>query len=146
VAARSVRFAAYGRVNVWNEIMTGTSTHYGASDWLLMIYAVIMVILGLPLLVGGAYLVYLGGSVYYILAGIGLIVAGVLLFRGRMAGFWIYTLTFVVTIIWGLAEVGLNGWALIPWTVGPIILMIISLLFLPVLNRDRHSYRTEAIQ
>lgn len=146
MAARPPPPMGYGRVNIWNEIMTRTSTHYGASDWLLMIYAVIMVILGLPLLVGGAYLLYLGGSVYYLLAGIGLIVAGVLLFRGRMAGFWIYALTFVVTIVWGLAEVGLNGWALIPWTVGPIILMIISLLFLPVLNRNRHSYRTEAVQ
>jgi quinoprotein glucose dehydrogenase len=112
-----------------------------------MIYAVIMVILGLPLLVGGAYLVYLGGSVYYLLAGIGLIVAGVLLFRGRMAGLWIYALTFVVTIVWGVVEVGFNGWALIPWTVGPIILMIITLLFLPVLGRDRRVHRAEgAIQ
>ena len=123
--------------------MSATSTHYGVGDWLLMIYAVIMVILGLPLLVGGAYLVYLGGSVYYLLAGIGLIVAGVLLFRGRMAGFWIYALTFVVTIVWGLVEVGFNGWALIPWTVGPIILMIITLLFLPVLGRGRRAYREE---
>ncbi|MBN9076545.1 MAG: hypothetical protein BGN87_13920 [Rhizobiales bacterium 65-79] len=123
--------------------MSGTSTHYGVGDWLLMIYAVIMVILGLPLLVGGAYLVYLGGSVYYLLAGIGLIVAGVLLFRGRMAGLWIYALTFVVTIVWGVVEVGFNGWALIPWTVGPIILMIITLLFLPVLGRDRRVHRAE---
>lgn len=123
--------------------MSGTSTHYGVGDWLLMIYAVIMVILGLPLLVGGAYLVYLGGSVYYLLAGIGLIVAGVLLFRGRMAGLWIYALTFVVTIVWGVVEVGFNGWALIPWTVGPIILMIVTLLFLPVLGRDRRVHRAE---
>lgn len=120
--------------------------HHGAGGWLLMIYAVIMVILGLPLLIGGAYLVYLGGSVYYVIAGIGLIVAGVLLFRGRMAGFWIYTLTFILTIVWGFAEVGLNGWALIPWTVGPIILMIISLLFLPVLHRGRRAYREEVVQ
>ena len=123
--------------------MSGTSTRYGVGDGLLMIYAVIMVILGLPLLVGGAYLVYLGGSVYYLLAGIGLIVAGVLLFRGRMAGLWIYALTFVVTIVWGVVEVGFNGWALIPWTVGPIILMIITLLFLPVLGRDRRVHRAE---
>jgi glucose dehydrogenase len=126
--------------------MSGTSMRHGAGNWLLMIYAVIMVILGLPLLIGGGYLVYLGGSVYYVIAGIGLIVAGILLFRGRMAGFWIYTLTFILTIVWGLAEVGLNGWALIPWTVGPIILMIISLLFLPVLHRGRRAYREEVIQ
>lgn len=126
--------------------MSGTSIRYGAGDWLLMIYAVVMVILGLPLLIGGAYLIYLGGSLYYLLAGIGLIVAGLLLFRGRMAGFWIYTLTFILTIVWGLAEVGLNGWALVPWTVGPVILMIVALLFLPVLNRNRRGYREEAIQ
>jgi quinoprotein glucose dehydrogenase len=119
---------------------------HGAGNWLLMIYAVIMVMLGLPLLIGGGYLVYLGGSVYYVIAGIGLIVAGILLFRGRMAGLWIYTLTFILTIVWGLAEVGLNGWALIPWTVGPIILMVISLLFLPVLHRGRRAYHEEVIQ
>ena len=125
--------------------MPTTSMSHGAGGWLLMIYAVIMVILGLPLLVGGVYLIYLGGSIYYALAGIGLIVAGVLLFQGRMAGLWIYALTFIVTIVWGLAEVGLNGWALIPWTVGPVILMIVTLLFLPVLNRNRRLYREEAV-
>jgi quinoprotein glucose dehydrogenase len=122
-------------------MQTTDTVRYSAGRWILMIYAVIMILLGLPLLVGGAWLVILGGSVYYIIAGIGLIVAGTLLFRAQMAGLWVYVATFLLTIIWGLAEVGLHGWALIPWTVGPIILLIITLLFIPVL-RNGGTYRT----
>lgn len=116
--------------------MPTVAHRYSAGRWILMVYAVILVLLGLPLLIGGAWLVALGGSVYYIIAGIGLIAAGIFLFRARMVGLWLYLATFLLTVIWGLAEVGLHGWALIPWTVGPIILLIITLLFIPVLRRE----------
>ncbi|MCB1474662.1 MAG: hypothetical protein H6883_14935 [Rhodobiaceae bacterium] len=107
---------------------------YTAGQWLLMAFGVIVGLLGVPLLFGGAYLIYLGGSAYYAIAGAGLIAAGILLFMGSMAGLWIYALTFLLSLVWGIAEVGFDGWALIPWTVGPAILMIIALLFIPVLR------------
>lgn len=114
--------------------------HYGFGRWALIVYAVILGIFGLLLLVGGVWLMILGGTVYYAIAGLGLLASAILLFQARMAGLWVYLLTFVLTIAWGLAEVGLHGWALIPWTVGPVILLVVTLLFIPVLRSHRVAY------
>jgi hypothetical protein len=56
----------------------------------------------------------LGGSVYYLLVGLGLIAAGVLRIRGRAMGAWIYLAVFALTIVWALWEVGVNVGAAIP--------------------------------
>ncbi|WP_300759112.1 hypothetical protein, partial [Janthinobacterium sp.] len=49
---------------------------------LLLITGVVFILLGLALAGGGAWLVYLGGSWYYVLAGIGLLIAGALVLKG----------------------------------------------------------------
>ncbi len=46
--------------------------------------------LGLPLAAGGMYLVVLGGSFYYVIAGALLLTAGVLAWRRHRAAIWIY--------------------------------------------------------
>ena len=48
---------------------------------LLVITAVIFILLGLALAGGGAWLVSLGGSWYYVVAGIGMLVAGALVWN-----------------------------------------------------------------
>src|SRR5262245_24139715 len=78
------------------------------------VFAVIVALLGLPLLVFGIRLIGLGGSWYYSVAGAALIASAVLLARGSYAGAWIYGLTLLATLIWGLVEVGLDLWALMP--------------------------------
>lgn len=84
----------------------------------------ILVLIGLVLAIGGVQLVGLGATWYYLLAGIALIVSGVLLVLGRREGFWLYLLTFILTILWALAEVGLDGWKLMPRLLAPAILML----------------------
>src|SRR5438874_666317 len=102
---------------------------YGA--WLLGIF---FVLLGLPQVLGGAWLLALGGSPYYLPAGIALVAAGVLVFRGRAAGAWLYGAFFLVTILWSYYEVGLNGWGLLPRLFGLALLMILVLLLAPTLE------------
>lgn len=70
--------------------------------------------LGLALAVGGGYLGFLGGSLYYLLSGIAMIGSAVLIWRGRAAGYWLYALLCVATVCWALVEAGLDGWALLP--------------------------------
>jgi len=86
------------------------------------ISAIILVLLGLVLGAGGGQLVSLGGSWYYLLAGIALVAAGVLLWKGLKSGLWLYGGLIAATLVWSLWEVGLDGWALVPRLVGPIIL------------------------
>ncbi|KKC28025.1 glucose dehydrogenase, partial [Sphingomonas sp. SRS2] len=99
-----------------------------------MIVGAILACIGLVLMMGGVWLAALGGSPYYAVAGIGLGIAGLLLIRGRAAGVWVYVATWLLSLIWGLAEAGLDGWGLIPFAVGPTVLLILVLLTLPVLR------------
>jgi quinate dehydrogenase (quinone) len=78
------------------------------------IFAVIVMLIGLGMLLGGIQLATLGGSFYYIAAGIALLASGVLLWRGSNNGAWLYGLTLFGTLIWGLIEVGIDLWALMP--------------------------------
>ncbi len=72
----------------------------------------------------GGWLVALGGSPYYVVAGLGLLISGVLIGRQRQLGAWIYTIVLAGTVIWAIWEVGLDGWSLIPRLVAPAVLGI----------------------
>lgn len=56
----------------------------------------------------------LGGSLYYLLAGIGLIVSGVLLLAGRSSALLVYGVVLFASSVWALWEVGLDWWQLVP--------------------------------
>ncbi len=106
-------------------------------EWLTILFAFLLVAIGLALLVGGAWLASLGGSFYYILAGCALFAAGIVMLAGSPIGVGIYLLTYLFTWGWALWEVGMNGWALVPRIVAPTILAVLALLCLPVLQRGR---------
>ena len=89
---------------------------------------------------GGAKLIGAGGSWYYLFAGLALIVAGLAVAQRKLLGAWIYAGAFVVTALSGL-EVGLNGWALVPRLVGPLVLLLLVILSLPVLDANRGRWR-----
>jgi quinoprotein glucose dehydrogenase len=109
----------------------------GAGLWAARAVGVLFILIGLVLAVGGAWLVALGGSPYYVAAGIGLVVSGVLLWRARPLGAWLYVAIFAGTVVWALWEVGLNGWALLPRVFAPMVLLLAVILLLPALDRVR---------
>lgn len=103
----------------------------------------LVALIGAVLALGGLWLAILGGSLYYLLAGAGLIASGVLLARNRVAGVLLYGLVFLLTLIWAVWEVGLDGWALVPRVVAPAVILILMLLILPVFppTRSRWDWR-----
>jgi quinoprotein glucose dehydrogenase len=107
---------------------------------LVLVIAGLLIIIGLVLAIGGLWLAALGGSIYYLLAGIALIISGALMFVGRPLGVYVYLATFALTLIWALWEVGLNPWALVPRVVGPAVLAILVLLVLPLLESRRWTW------
>ena len=109
---------------------------------IVLILGVVLALIGAVLAVGGAWLAVLGGSIYYLLAGLGLIASGILLFRGRATGAWLYLGVFALTLLWALWEVGLDGWALVPRVIGPAVLAILVLLALPLLLPGRWRWPT----
>ncbi|ESQ83084.1 hypothetical protein AEAC466_14570 [Asticcacaulis sp. AC466] len=94
----------------------------------------ILAIIGVILIIGGAQLVFLGGSAYYLLAGLALAASGGLIFTGRMLGAWLYIATFILTVLWALVESGLNGWALVPRIVAPLVLLLFVIGLWPALD------------
>ena len=96
--------------------------------------AIVLALIGIVLTIGGAWLVILGGSPYYLIAGIAMLASAWFLFRGRLLGGWIYIGLFVLSAIWGFAESRGNGWAMIPWLVAPLVLLIFVLLVMPTLT------------
>jgi quinoprotein glucose dehydrogenase len=86
------------------------------------VYAVLLILIGLVLAGGGAYLVALGGSPYYVLCGLAVCAAGVLLWRGDGRGAKLYAAMLVATLVWSLWEVGFDGWALAARLLAPAVL------------------------
>ncbi|HEX7029269.1 MAG TPA: membrane-bound PQQ-dependent dehydrogenase, glucose/quinate/shikimate family [Gammaproteobacteria bacterium] len=113
--------------------------------WPLLIFGALVALLGLVLAAGGAWLMALGGSWYYLLAGIGLLVAGIQLARGRFSGAWWFGAVFIGTLLWTAWEAGLDYWRWIPRFGLMVVLAIVVALLLPRLSdRDgsRHFSRT----
>ena len=81
---------------------------------LVILTAVFAVLSGLYLLVGGIWLAKLGGSFYYIIAGVIELVVAWLLFRRRSSALLLYAVFLLATLIWSLWEVGSDFWALTP--------------------------------
>lgn len=108
-------------------------------SWSAPVLGIVMLIIGIVLGIGGGWLIALGGSFYYLAAGIGLFIAGILLILRRMEGAILYMLVFLATLIWAWLEVGTNGWALVPRLVGPAVLLVLALAVSPTLRVRRFA-------
>ena len=85
-----------------------------------LVLAALLGAIGLWLAGGGVWLLWLGGSAYYLLAGLGCLAAAWLYARRReRAAARVYLLVFAGTCAWALAEVGLDFWQLLPRVAGP---------------------------
>jgi quinoprotein glucose dehydrogenase len=98
-----------------------------------IILSVIIAVLGLVIAAGGVWLAVLGGSWFYILLGLLLVLSGALLLRRSASGLLLYGLTILLTLAWSVWEVGFDWWALVPR--GALILVLGVLLLLPPILR-----------
>ncbi|HJN49871.1 MAG TPA: membrane-bound PQQ-dependent dehydrogenase, glucose/quinate/shikimate family [Pseudomonadales bacterium] len=78
------------------------------------LFPILLLLVALPLVLGGAQLASLGGSLYYLPAGLAIIVSAVLLWGGKASGSLTYGGLLVVTCAWALFEAGTDLWALAP--------------------------------
>ncbi len=101
------------------------------------IFAAIVVLLSMPYLYGGIMLVTVGGSPYYVLAGLAMAASGALLWMGNKRGAYLFGVFVLATLLWALAEVGANLWALMPRVLVPAVL---GLWFLtPLVRRGLYA-------
>jgi len=102
---------------------------------LVTVLSLVLMLLGVVLGGLGAWLASLGGSWYYVLAGVGLLVAGVLLWGNRRAGALWFGAVFVGTLVWTGWESGSDYWRWVP-RLGLIVgIGLVLSLLLPTLDR-----------
>lgn len=97
--------------------------------------SVILFVIGLGHVLPGVYLLSLGGSPYYAIAGGALTVSGLLMWRHKPAAYLLYLLIWVATLIWAFWEVRADGWALLPrinlLSVGAVFVLLAWLMRSP---------------
>ncbi|ARU95446.1 glucose/quinate/shikimate family membrane-bound PQQ-dependent dehydrogenase [Tatumella citrea] len=84
------------------------------SRGLRLITLAISVFCTLWLIIGGGWLLAIGGSAYYLISGIVMAVFTVMLMKKRSCAFYLYSLILLGTAIWAYFESGLDFWALAP--------------------------------
>ncbi|HTH27178.1 MAG TPA: membrane-bound PQQ-dependent dehydrogenase, glucose/quinate/shikimate family [Sphingobium sp.] len=88
----------------------------------------ILVPLGAVLIWGGVILLSLGGSPYYVLAGLTLFTTATFAWRRERRAVHVYAAFLIATCAWAFYEVGTDGWQLMPRLVAPTVLAIVLLL------------------
>jgi len=71
-------------------------------------------LLGLVFIFGGARLVALGGSSYFLVLGLALLATGILTWIRHPAAAWLFAATTFCTLVWAITESGFDAWALLP--------------------------------
>ncbi|WP_121207511.1 membrane-bound PQQ-dependent dehydrogenase, glucose/quinate/shikimate family [Pseudomonas aeruginosa] len=104
---------------------------------LLVVLGSIIGLIGLFMLAGGAYLILLGGSWYFALAGLGLAASGALIALRRALGAALYLLVFAATVAWSLWDVGLAFWPLFSRLLMLAVLALPVLLLMPLLRNGK---------
>ena len=97
------------------------------------ITGIVLILIGLYLAIGGAWLVLLGGSLYYVVTGVALILSGVLLFRSSALALWLYAAILLGTLLWAVWEVGVDFWPLAPR--GGVLVIVGIWLLIPWVSR-----------
>ena len=88
------------------------------------ILALVLAIIALVLIAGGAQLALLGGSIYYLAAGIIVAVTAWLAIKGDRRDIAAYAILLGTTLLWALWESGLDVWGLQSRLFAPLVLGI----------------------
>ena len=98
-----------------------------------LVTSILIALLGLPMTVMGAQLVFAGGTVYFLVAGALMTASAYWLYQSKPLGFNIYAVLVLVTLAWAVFEVGNSFWLVGSriWVVGFIALWLCT----PVVRR-----------
>ncbi|MDF7649938.1 membrane-bound PQQ-dependent dehydrogenase, glucose/quinate/shikimate family [Pantoea sp. Acro-805] len=102
---------------------------------------IVTTLAGLYFIGGGGWLAWLGGSWYFIIAGILLLLSGVLIVRRKLAGAAMFGVVLVWTAVWSLWEVGLQFWPLFSRLFAPAAGAMLIAFTVPLLTSERKTRR-----
>ncbi|WP_417804198.1 glucose/quinate/shikimate family membrane-bound PQQ-dependent dehydrogenase [Thalassospira lucentensis] len=99
----------------------------------------LLALIGLALAGGGVWLIVLGGSWYYALAGLAFLVAAFLSFKRKPVILPFYAVFLLVSLVWAVWEIGFDWWQLAPR--GGITVLIGLWLITPMFRKTLTSGR-----
>ncbi|MDI6025359.1 glucose/quinate/shikimate family membrane-bound PQQ-dependent dehydrogenase [Corticibacterium sp. UT-5YL-CI-8] len=111
--------------------------------WLIVL-GVVIALAGLFFVVGGAMLVSLGGSLYFLIAGVVLVISGTMIAMHKPVGAVLFGLVFLATAIWAMWEAGLDFWPLISRLLAMSVGLVVVALSYPLLRRAAGQTRLRA--
>jgi quinoprotein glucose dehydrogenase len=110
----------------------------------IVLTSLVLLLAGLGLVGGGGWLIALGGSWYYLVAGLGFLATAALLYRRSRVALLVFAAVILGTLLWALFEVGFDWWQLAPR--GDIVIILGLWLLTPFVRRRlyRRSVTDEA--
>jgi len=100
---------------------------------ILTVTAIVLALIGLFLTGGGVWLIMLGGSPFYLFAGLMFLATAALLYLRHRAALWVYATLVLVALAWAIWEVGFDWWQLAPR--GGIVVLVGLWLLTPWVRR-----------
>ena len=76
--------------------------------------SIVIAIVGIAMLYMGSQLLMVGGSPFYVIMALGLLLTAVTLFRNKKAALSIYAVLMWIVLVWMIYEVGFDKWQWIP--------------------------------
>ncbi|MCY4126115.1 MAG: membrane-bound PQQ-dependent dehydrogenase, glucose/quinate/shikimate family, partial [Pseudomonas sp.] len=107
----------------------------GASKIILVGFGAVIALLGLLLAAGGIKLASLGGSWYFLIGGLAMAIAGILIARSKVAGAWLYAAFLLGTALWAVIDTGLVFWPLFSRLFMFAVIGTVVALVYPLLKR-----------
>lgn len=101
------------------------------------ILGVILTVSGLFFAIEGGKLVSLGGSWYFLIAGIVMVLSAIQYFRSKSSAVTLFILVFIGTLIWSLFDAGWDFWPLISRLMVPTGFMLLGFATWPTLRKKK---------
>lgn len=115
--------------------MINSQSSASASRWPVWVAALGVLVFGLLFTAGGGYLATLGGSLYFLLAGLAMIASAILLFKQRVSGAWLFAAVMLASVLWALVDAGLVFWPLVSRLFALGVLSLLVALVYPTLRK-----------
>lgn len=105
----------------------------------LTVFGIFLGFSGLALAAGGIELITLGGSWYYLPAGLGLLLAGVLYLRCKPLASAVIAALVIATVVWAVWEIGFAFWPMVPRLAPFLVIGLLAALLHPWLAGRKHT-------
>jgi glucose dehydrogenase len=94
------------------------------AEAVIRLLAWVLVVAGIAVFGGGIWMLQLGGTWYYALAGAGVAYSGISLTRRVMTGLHLYVSVWLSTVVWAFREAGFDLSERLPALAGPTVILV----------------------